>query len=311
MKEKDALLTASCRCFLLVAETGSVRSAARQANMAASAISRQISILEENLGIKLFDRTGRTLTLAPAGEELLRGLTASSLVHEQTLDQLNALRGLKSGRVRIATVESISVSILPRMLESFTREHPGLQAIVSVAGSDTVTGLVRDNAADVGLTFNPSAFEGLDVVQTVDLPLGAVVAPHHRIAKQTSITLKDCLEHAVAWPARGLSLRNLLDPVARHHKPNLKPAFECNSLRVMAGLAVRGVCIAFQTPVGIERELEEGKLIFVPLADKRLPPDRLMLVRRQGLDERTAANAFVNHARQHISDLENVLKNRT
>jgi len=50
----------------------------------------------------------------------------------------------------------------------------------------------------------------------------------------------------------------------------------------MASLARRGSCIAFQTPIGIERELAEKTLVYVPLTDKRLPADRLMVVRRQG-----------------------------
>lgn len=311
MSRNDSLLAANCRFFLLVAEAGSVRAAARQANTAASAISRQISLLEENLGIKLFDRSGRSMTLSPAGKELLHGLTASSLVHEQTLEQINALRGLKSGRIRIATVESISVSVLPSMLQDFTQQHPGLQTLVTVAGSDAVTELVRENTADVGMTFNPTGLDGLEVVDTVDLQLGAVLAPRHVLAKQETVSLRECLQHPVSWPAPGLSLRNLLDPMVRQLKLSVKPSFECNSLRLMAGLAANGACIAFQTVVGIERELAEKSLVFVPLNDKRLPADRLMLLRRQGLDGRTAANAFLEHARKHLSATEFVLKNRT
>ena len=311
MSRSDTLLAPNCRLFLLVAETGSVRAAARQSNTAASAISRQISLLEESLGVKLFDRGGRTMRLSPSGEELLHGLMASNLVHEQTLDQINALRGLKSGRIRIATVESISVSILPSMLQEFTRQHPGLQTLVTVAGSDAVTELVRGHNADVGMTFNPTGLDGLEVVDTVDLQLGAVMAPRHALSRLETVSLRQCLQHPVAWPAPGLSLRTLLDPMVRQLKISIKPSFECNSLRVMAGLAANGACVAFQTVVGIERELAEGTLIFVPLSDKRLPADRLMLLRRQGLDGRTAANAFVEHARRHFSDAEIVLKNRT
>lgn len=311
MQRSGSLLTASCRFFLAVAETGSVRAAARQANTAASSISRQVALLEESLGIKLFDRNGRTMSLSPAGEELLRGLTASNLVHEQTLDQLNALRGLKSGRVRIATVESTSVSFLPAVLQSFSRQHPGLQAQVTVAGSDAVTELVREHKADVGLTFNPTTFDGLEIAHVVDLPLGAIVAPGHVLAKSATTTLGECLQYPVAWPARGLSLRSLLDPVARRHKLNVRPTFECNTLRVMAELAAGGVCVSFQTVVGIERALAEGTLAFVPLLERGLQSDRLMLVRRQGIDARAAANAFLDHAKQHITDFESVLKNRT
>lgn len=311
MQLGGAFLAAGCRYFLLVAETGSVRAAARQANTAASAISRQIALLESSLGIALFERAGRSLRLSPAGEELRRALVTSTLVHEQALDQLNALRGLKSGRVRIATVESVSVSLLPVMLAEFAARYPGIQLAVTVAGSDAVTELVRDNAADVGLTFNPTSFEGLGVAHVQDMPLGAIMKPRHALAHLAKVTLKECLAHPVAWPARGLSLRSLLDPVARRQKLQVRPAMECNSLRVMASLAARGLCIAFQTPVGIERELAGGKLCFIPLADRGIPPDRMMLVHRPGLEGHAAATAFLEHASGQLARLAAVPKIRT
>jgi DNA-binding transcriptional LysR family regulator len=180
-----------------------------------------------------------------------------------------------------------------------------------VAGSDAVTELIRDNAADVGFTFNPTSFDGLDVAHTQDFPLGAIVSAKHGIAALPRVTLKECLQHPVAWPTRGLSLRNLLDPIARRQKLQVKMVVESNSLRVMAGLAARGVCIAFQTPVGIERELAEGTLRFIPLSDRGVPPDRMMLVRRPGLDGHTAAAAFLEHAGGTLSKIGHVPKIRT
>ena len=311
MERNDSFLSACCRYFLLVAEAGSVRAAARQANTAPSAISRQIGLLETSLGITLFERIGRSLCLSPAGEELRRALAASTLLHEEVLDQLNALRGLKSGHVRIATVESISNALLPRLLEDFTSAYPGIQIQVSVAGSDAVTELVRENIADVGLTFNPTSFARLGVAHVQDLPVGAVVSPGHVLARQSTVSLRDCLQHPVAWPARGLSLRTLLDTIVRRQKLSVKPAIECNSLRVMASLARRGVCIAFQTTIGIEQDLEDGTLRFIPLADRPLPPDRMMLVHRPGLTSQSAAAAFLSHAKGVLPKLVPVPKKRT
>lgn len=86
---------------------------------------------------------------------------------------------------------------------------------------------------------------------------------------------------------------------------------ECNSLRVMASLAVRGLCVAFQTPIGIEQELSDKRLRFVPLSDRAIPPDRMMLVHRPGLEGHAAATAFLDHARNRLEKLFAVPKNRT
>ena len=300
-KAETAPIAIAYRYFLAVAEAGSVRAAARDLNVAASAVSRQLQQLEQSLGAALFDRSGRGLQLTPAGEVLLRGLRQASQAHERTLDELSALKGLQRGLLRIATVESVSVSILPDMLLRFAGAYPGIEVSVTVAGSEAVTDMLRDHQADLGFTFNPSSLEGLVALASSDLHLGAVMSPQHPLAKAGKLALADCLSHPLAWPSRGLSLRAILDsvPAARQ----VRPGFECNSLRLMASLARRGSCIAFQTVIGIEQELAARTLVFVPLTDKRLPVDRLRLLARQGASGRPAAEAFLAIAREQLQRL--------
>ena len=300
-KSEPALIAIAYRYFMAVAELGSVRAASRDLNVAASAISRQLIQLETALGNRLFDRSGRGLKLAPAGEVLLRGLRRAAQNHENTLDELSALRKLTRGLLRIATVESVSAAVLPDMLEHFMRSYPGIQVSVTVAGSEAVTQLVREHQAELGFTFNPSTLDGLEVLASRDLDLGAIMAPDHPLAKAKRLSLADCAEHPLAWPSPGLSLRAIRDSIPAARK--LRPAFECNSLRLMASLTRRGSCIAFQTVIGIERELAAGTLVFIPLADKRLPVDRLRLVARSGAGPRPTVEAFLEIVRHYLAKL--------
>lgn len=297
----DSLLTTGYRYFVAVAEAGSVRGASLALNVAASAISRQVILLERQFNIVLFERRGRSLRLSAAGEILLAGLKAAMQGHETTLDHLDALRGLKRGRIRIATVESISVSALPDLLARFAADHPGIEIAVTVAGSDAVTDLVRSHDADVGFTFNPATLDGLEVRLTRDMPLGAVMRRDHPLARERKLLFAQCLDYPVAWPAKGLSLRAILDKLLGAAKKPPAHAIECNSLRLMAALARRGRCIAFQTPIGIEQEIADGTLIFVPLANRRIPPDRLTIVHRPGSAAGLASGVFLDLAAHHFS----------
>ena len=304
----DSHLATGYRHFVAVATMGSVRAASRQLNVAASAISRQIGLLEAQLGIGLFERHSRSLALTEAGMELLRGLQAASQTHEGTLDLLASLKGITRGRVSIAVVESLSISFLPDLLITFSRKFPGVQAAITVAGSDKVTELVREREADVGVTFNPSALEGLTVEFERGIPLGATMAPSHALATSKSLTLAQCMEHPIAWPARELSIRLILDRALGARTARHERLFECNSLRLMAALARDGGCIAFQTLFGIERDIAEKTLVFIPLADRKLPPSRLTLVHRPGLDRKTAAGAFLDLAKQQLPRVLDVRK---
>lgn len=306
MTRNDALLATGYRYFLMVADTGSLRGAARQFNIAPSAISRQIARLEDEMGLPLFERSGKALRLTVAGEVLHRGLSGVAQGHQQTLDAVSGLRGLSRGHIHVATVESLSVAVVPEMLAAFGAKFPGIDVAVTVAGSDAVAELVRSHKADVGFTFNPTALKDLEVVQTIDMQLGAVVAPGHALAKLSATTLRECLEHAVAWPSQGLSLRTILDSVALRLVPHFRPAFECNSLRLMASLARAGRCISFQTRIGIEAELKQRQLVFIPLTDKKLPRDRLMVVMRSSSAANPAAKPLLALAGQLLKQAATV-----
>ncbi len=307
-KAANSFLAIGHRYFAAVAKAGSIRGASRELNVAASAISRQLLLLEAQLGIDLFDRHGRVLKLTSAGEVLLAGLRNADAQHETIMDQLGALRGLRRGRVRVATVESISASLLPGLLIAFGNAYPGIDAAVTVDGSDAVTELVRQHEADIGFTFNPNSLAGLAIEFTRDMQLGAIMAPEHPLAQARKLTLADCLAHPVAWPSRGLSLRAILDRAlgSRHAIPRMR--VECNSLRLMAALARNGNCIAFQTEIGVEDDLAAKKLVFVPLLMRKLPLDQFMVVRRSGAKATPAIDAFLGVTRQHLAASRNVRK---
>lgn len=306
MKRPEPFLSLGCRYFLAIAETGSVRAASRHLNVAPSAISRQLILLEHQLGTPLFDRGGRQLLLSPAGDTLLKGLRAATHQHDETLDAISALQGLKRGHLKVATVESISVTVLPEVLHGFASAYPGIEVSISVAGSEAVTELVRDHAADVGITFNPTSLDGLEEVYMRDYRVGVIMAPHHSLARHKSLSLKECEGQRLAWPSRGLSLRALLDRAFVGRALAQQPAFECNSLRLMATLARMGSCIAFQPTTGIERDLAEGTLVWIPVSDSSLPPDRMVIVCRSGHTNRPATDAFLALFKRQLADQPSV-----
>ncbi len=296
MTRDAAILSTGFRYFIAVAEAGSIRAAAEILNIAASAVSRQILQLEDALGIDLFERVGRGLRLSEAGVVLLGHLRRAVTDYQDVIAELDALRGLKRGRVRLATVESVSVDLLPELLVGFWDHLPGIEVAVTVAGSDDVTRLVRAREADVGFTFNPQSLDGLEVAFGHAFEIGALMAASHPLAARRRVSLADCLAYPLAVPSRGLSLRAALDPALAAHAPNLRPRIEANSLRAMAALARKNGCIAFQTPIGIERERAEGELVLVPLEDPEILADRFVVIQEGLRKPSTAVSAFIEFA---------------
>ena len=114
------------RYFLEVAQVGSLTEASVRLHVATSAISRQISGLEQTLGTPLFERQPRGMVLTAAGEILAVHARRSRMDAEHALEGIQALQGLRSGLVRVAATEGFSGDFLPRLMQQFRLLHPCL-----------------------------------------------------------------------------------------------------------------------------------------------------------------------------------------
>lgn len=297
---ESAILAAGFRYFLAVAESGSVRAAAKELNIASSAVSRQIGMLEQTLGIQLFDRVGRGLKLSEAGALLLRNARSTIAAYGDVVAAFNALKGLQRGRIKIATAESISVTLLPDLLTAFWQKLPGIEIAVTVTGAEGVTRMVQEDQADIGFTFNPRGMEGLLVVYERSYGIGALMSRNHPLAKRKTVSMKDCMEFPVALPARGLSLRAALERVLSRQGAGKALRMQSNSLRLMATLARYHGCIAFQTSIGIEDDLKRKSLVLLPLSDRQIPANRFVVMCEKGRTANPALTAFIDFTRGYL-----------
>ncbi|MBD8875986.1 LysR family transcriptional regulator [Roseibium polysiphoniae] len=290
------LYAPAMRYFSVVAELGSIRAASRELNVASSAINRQILWLEEALGLQLFERVGRRLRLAQAGEILLAHVKRTYSDFDATLAELDALQGLRRGTVAIATVESVAETLLPELVSSFRRKYPGIHVSVTVTSALEAAKLVEAAEADVGFTFDPPDTSALTVSYHQDLPIGALMAPDHPLATAEVLSLSECLRFPLALPAVGLSLRSRIDASMAQIPGSLRTYIEANSLRFMRALAREEKVIGFQTEIGCEEDLESGRLVFKPLTDLPLQADRLSIVTSARRALALSPGMFFNHA---------------
>lgn len=289
--------------FAAVCESLSIRGAARRLNIASSAVNRQILQLEETIGGPLFERQGRTLRLLPMGEILARHARMTLGDLDATAADMDAVQGLRRGLVRVACVESIASDLLPTIVAEFARRFPLIHVAVTVETSSAVTGLVAQGEVEIGFTFNPPRQPQLSVALARDLPIGAVVAHDHPLAARAEVTVADCLDYPLVLPTKGMSIRDALDSAFAATGTMPRSFVEANLLRFMAALALQGRFVAFQTRLGIARQLADGSLAFVPLADAGLPVDRLAVITRTDATLRLAPAIFFDVSRQVLGEM--------
>jgi DNA-binding transcriptional LysR family regulator len=253
------------RYFDAVRRTKSIREAARQLNIASSAVNRQIIKLEEEIGAPLFERLSGGLVLTPIGEALARHVIAVHQDLERTATDLADLRGAQMGHITVATVESVAASILPDVIAAVRMKAPRITFTVLVKGSFDIPGAIVSGEVDVGVAFSLRKSRDLRQVFLSQFQLGAVVPPGHALAKNDRVALSSCLSYPLILATPDLSITSILESALAQGPSFLSPVISSGSIDLMRRLVLRGQGVAFQTRVGLETSLADGTLVHIPL----------------------------------------------
>lgn len=269
---------ASLRYFREVARQGSLRRAAERLFVAQSAVSRQIVALEDELGVKLFERRARGMAPTAAGRLLLRFV-------EDTLQRTDALRAqmhehelLHRGHVDIACVEGLLAGLITTFTERFLGEHGGIVMSVSAFGSRAVADAVAAHQHDFGLVFGDSPRRDLLELASMNQPLCAIVGPTHPLARRRRCRLADVAPFPVALPNRSFGIRQLVDRVCAMQRLELRTVVETNTLAFAWRLVLAGDRVTFLPHDTVQAEVVDGRLIAIPLDEPLLGATRVTLV---------------------------------
>ncbi|MCF1481049.1 MULTISPECIES: LysR family transcriptional regulator [Rhizobium/Agrobacterium group] len=289
--------------FQLVARLGSIRQAALALNVAPSSVSRILRQLEEEIGTPLFDRVRQRLKLTSAGELLLYHAKASLSELSRACAEINDLHGLHRGTVSVAVVESVARGLLPAALEAFWRRHPAITVDVKVMASQQAANAVAEGECDLAVLFDVRVPRTVRRIASVSLPIGVLALPDSDMAKRTEIKLFDLANLRVILSDASLTLGASVEEALNRSLVDLSHRSRTNSIGLMVELARRNLGLVLQTRVGVEQELAEGSLVFVPLSDSRLPNRKLLLLSRSAKEMSDAASALGRLLEQSVEQL--------
>jgi len=288
------------RYFDAVRKAGSIREAARRLNVASSAVNRQILKLEAELGTPLFERLPSGLKLSSAGEILTRHVAIVLRDADRARSELDALKGVKTGRVELIAVEGLSADFLPNVIGRMLEEHSRVRIKVLTAGSLSIPAAVLNGDVDLGMAFSLPRNPELHQLAVGRFRLGAVVTPEHPLAKRKSVRIAECADFPLIMSDAQLSIRTLLHPTIVHSGRAISPMVEANSVELMKNLAERNLGIAFMSRIGLEKEIGGGTLVHVPLEDRGPVFTELGLYMRANANLPVAVDAFVQVATAEI-----------
>jgi DNA-binding transcriptional LysR family regulator len=289
------MLHNSLRYVLAVAQAGSIRVAANALNVAQSAISRQILNLEEDLGVILFERHARGVSLTPAGEVFLRFARETRGLAERVRSEIDALNGVRHGMVRVWSIDSVSQDVLPCAMASFASDNPGIHFEVTVASTAEVVTAVQDMRADIGIAFQPQLPTGVRASLQLRYPVHALMSAKHPLARAKSLWLVDTLEYPIALTPPGAGSRILIDATASAAGVVLVPRFESNSVQLLARFVGSTSGITFLSRLCASTGLSSGELAAIQLRDRLMSIARVEVLVLADRTLPAAAQQFQEH----------------
>lgn len=187
------------RAFLAVVETGSLGRAADALHCSEPAVSRIIKRLETQLHVQLFERRTTGMELTSFGQALLPYANRLTTEAVHAVDEIDALRGLDRGTLRIGAVASAAIMVLPSILDRVLGQSPGLQIQITEAVEDKLAQALANNAIDIVLS---GAIPGSpDIVQVGDSRFSdnysVIASATHPLLERKDLTIRDL--HGMEW----------------------------------------------------------------------------------------------------------------
>ncbi|MEL1263161.1 LysR family transcriptional regulator [Pseudoxanthomonas putridarboris] len=238
------------RAFCQTVRLGSVSRAAEALFVSQPAITLQLQALERELGVTLFERSGRRL--APSREGQLLYELAQPLV--EGVDGLDALfrdkvSGLDSGELNIAANSSTILYLLPKIVENFRRQHPEVRLTLHNAVTADGTDLLRSDAVDLAIGSVLDVPADLSYAPVYRFEPLLITPPNHPLAKKPDLRLEDLSPYGLILPPKRLITYRLVDLVFQQNRVPYTVALEVGGWEVIKQYVAMGMGISIITSI--------------------------------------------------------------
>ncbi|CAG1007234.1 MAG: LysR family transcriptional regulator [Bauldia sp.] len=269
------------RLIEAVVRAGSMRKAAEDMNITASALVRRINRFEQEFGAELFERLPGGVRLNPAGELVLHHYRATQSDLTRVRSQVADLSGERRGHVSIACSQALLPYFLPQQIARYRAEHPGVTFSVNVRDRAQAEQELATYSSDLALVFEPVYLVDFQVIETIPQAVNVVMRADHPLAAKPELRLRDCLDEPHIAPSAKYGVRHLLDFAARRGSRRVAPLVETESFELIRNYVLHERVIGFQIPIGLHG-FGDPQLVFRPVSERDLPPGNLILGQMRG-----------------------------
>jgi len=288
----------SLRLFVQVARIGSFSEAGRRMNITQPALSRTIRALEDNLGVRLFDRGAHRITLSPQGEALLGVAERLTGEFDAAFGELASVFAGHGGRLVVGAVPAMAAGVAAQALAGFTRSHPQVDIVLRDADASLLYQDLRERHIDLAIA--PPIEDGETLFEPLfDDPLVAIVPAGSREDTGTPASWSLLARHPYIAIGRRSHVRTMVEQGLAQAGVEVRPRYECSQLATAAQLIERGMGITV-LPLSTMALLPPGSVGKRPLVEPRLTRS-IGIVQMATRPLSAAGRAFVAHVRAALA----------
>jgi DNA-binding transcriptional LysR family regulator len=267
--------TSALRYFYEVARYGSFQIVEEKVHVAASAIRRQVQLLEDELDTKLFVRDRNGVRLTPSGETLLYRVRRMMRELDAARSEIVALTGEQTGHVRIGINETVAREFLATFLGEFRARYPKVTFEVVIASSNLLADTLFRGEVDIIMGYALERQTGLKQVASFNLQTCITVQRDHPLAGRAFVRVGDLVDETFIMPTQDQRLRHVLNSV--FSRVAVRPTFSVttNSFEFIAIMVAKGLGIGCQIRVLAGPDPARPEIVYVPIQDPDIKPSVL------------------------------------
>jgi DNA-binding transcriptional LysR family regulator len=280
------------KIFADLVETKSFSKAAKLNGITQSAVSQQARAMERNFKTLMIDRSQKQFNLTREGQRIYEAAKEILHIYEKLESELQEMKKVISGTIRISTIYSIGLHELPPYVKRFLQEFPSVNVRIEYRRSNLVYEDILHNAVDFGLVAFPQKQRQIEMIPFRNDRLVLITHPNHALAKATEVDLKTLAGQKFIGFDPDIPTRKAVDSIFRDNKLEITPVMEFDNIETVKRAVEIDHGIAIVPQATVQQELRQGTLAIVPFKGKEFTRP-LAILHRKGRVLTPAMRKFV------------------
>ena len=281
--------------FQMASRLKNITRAAERLNVSQPNITVAIKKLESELGIQLFDRSQKQLSLTPEGRVFLSRIEIALRTIQDAVLEVNDYKQLQKGTIKIGIPPMIGCSLFPRIFTSFQKKHSLLDIYLYEEGSMAIRNYLERDELDFGIVILQEASQNLQCLPMMSCHPVVCLPDNHLFAAKKSLTLQDLHNTDMILLKEGSFLRHYLLQKCKGNAVSPNIVLESNQVETIKGLIKGGIGIGFLLDFNVDNT---PGIKTLPL--EGIPPFEIGLAWKKDRYVSNAAQAFIDYCKETL-----------